>query len=54
MTSRRSSRDKRKRRLDENYDSLLFDSIQHALKFQTIESRNVHKGKYIDLEDLMS
>ena len=52
MTSRRSSRDKGKRILDENYDSLLFNSHQHALKFPIIESRNVHKGKYVDLEEL--
>ena len=52
MGSRRSSRDKGKRRLDENYDSLLFDSNQHALKFSSIESRHVHKGKYVDLDEL--
>ena len=52
MGSRRSSRDKGKRRLDENYDSLLFDSNQHALKFSSIESRHVHKGKYVDLDVL--
>ena len=52
MGSRRSSKDKGKRRLDKNYDSLLFDSNQHALKFSSIESRHVHKGKYIDLDEL--
>ena len=52
MSYRRSSRDKGKRRLDANYDSLLFDSNQYALKFSSIESRNVHKGKYINLEEL--
>ena len=52
MSSRRSSRDKGKRRLDENYDFLLFDSNQHALKFSSIESRHVHKGKYVDLDEL--
>ena len=52
MGSRRSSRDKRKRRLEENYDSTLFDSNQHAIKFVSIEFRNVHKGKYVDLDEL--
>ena len=52
MTSRRSLRDKGKRRVDETYDSTLFDSPQHALKFSTFESRSVHKGKYVDLEEL--
>ncbi len=52
MGSRRSSRDKGKRRLDGNYDSLLFDSNQHALKFSSIEFRHVHKGKYVNLEEL--
>ena len=52
MSSRRSSRDKGKMRLEKNYDSLLFDSNQHALKFLSIESRNIHKGKYVDLEEL--
>ena len=52
MGSRRSSRDKGKRRLEENYDSLFFDSNQHAIKFASIESRHVHKGKYVDLYEL--
>ena len=52
MGSRRSSRDKGKRRLKENYDSTLFDSHQHTLKFASIESRHVHKGKYVDLDEL--
>ena len=52
MGSKRSSRDKGKRRLEENYDSLLFNSNQHALKFSSIESRHVHKGKYVDLDEL--
>ena len=52
MTFRISSRDEGKRRLDETYDFLLFDSSQHALKFPTFESRSVHKGKYTDLEEL--
>ena len=52
MTSRRSSRDKGNRRLDETYDFILFDSPQHALKFPTFESRSVHKEKYVDIEEL--
>ena len=52
MTSRRSLRDNGKRRVDETYDSLLFDSPQYTLKFPIIESRNIHKGKYVDLEEL--
>ena len=52
MSYRRSSRDKGKRRLDKNYDSLLFDSNQHSLKFSSIESRHVHKGKCVDLDEL--
>ena len=51
MISRRFSRDKGKRRVDETYDSTLFDSPQHALKFLTFESRSIHKGKYVDIED---
>ena len=52
MGSRRSSRDKGKRRLEENYDSLLFNSNKKTLKFASIESRHVHTGKYIDLDEL--
>ena len=52
MTPRRSLRDKGKRRLNETFDSILFDSLQHALKFSTFESRSIHKGKYVDLEEL--
>ena len=54
MGSRRSSRDKGKRRLEENYNSLLFDSNQHILNFLSIEFRHVHKGKYVNLEELSS
>ena len=52
MGSRRSSRDKGKRRLEEDFDSTLFDSKLHAQKFASIEFRNIHKGKYIDLNEL--
>ncbi|CAL9756427.1 unnamed protein product [Musa acuminata subsp. burmannicoides] len=52
MAPRRFSRNKEKRRIDETYDTTLFDSYEHAVKFSTFESRIVHKGKYVDLEDL--
>ncbi|THU58521.1 hypothetical protein C4D60_Mb03t15190 [Musa balbisiana] len=47
MGSRRSSRDKGKRRLEEDFDPTLFDSKLHAQKFASMEFRNVHKGKVV-------
>ena len=52
MGSRRSSRDKGKRRLEENFDSTLFDSNLHAQNFTFIEFRNVNKGKYAEIDEL--
>lgn len=52
MVPRRSSRDKGKRIIDEIYDTTLFYSYKHALRFLNFKSRNVHREKYIDLEDL--
>ena len=52
MGSRRSSRDKGKRRLVGDFDSTLFDSKYHAEKFSSFEIRNVNKGKYVDLSEL--
>ena len=52
MGSRRSSRDKGKRRLVEEFDFTLFDSKNHAEKFPSFELRCISKGKYVDLNEL--
>ena len=52
MGSRRSSRDKGKRRLVEEFDFTLFDSKYHAEKFPSFELRCISKGKYVDLNEL--
>ena len=52
MGSRRSSRDKGKRRLVEEFDFTLFDSKNHAEKFPSFEIRCISKGKYVDLNEL--
>ena len=52
MGSRRSSRDKGKRRVVEEFDLTLFDSKNHAEKFLSFELRSINKGKYVDLNEL--
>ena len=52
MGSRRSSRDKGKRRLIEEFDFTLFDSKYHAEKFFSFELRSVNTGIYVDLNEL--
>ena len=52
MGSRRSSRDKGKRRLVEDFDLTLFDLKYHAEKFSSFEFRSVNKEKHVDLDEL--
>lgn len=52
MAPKISSREKGKRRINKTYDSTLFDSFEHIKRFSKFESKIVHKGKYIDLEDV--
>lgn len=48
MSLRKSSKDKGKRRIDETYDTTLFYSYEHVLRFSNFESRIVLE----DLSDL--
>ena len=52
MAPKRSSRTKRKRVERDSYDQILFRCNEVALRFPNFETRTIHKGKHIDLEEL--
>ena len=52
MTPKRSTRTKGKRVEGDSYDQNLFRSNEVALRFPNFETRTIHKGKHIDLDEL--
>ena len=52
MAPKRSTRSKGKRVEGDSYDQNLFRSKEVALRFPNFETRTIHKGKQVDLDEL--
>ena len=52
MAPKRSTRSKGKRVEGDSYDQNLFRFKEVALRFPNFETRTIHKGKHIDLNEL--
>ena len=52
MAPKRSTRSKGKRVEGDSYDQNLFRSKEVALRFSNFETRGIHKGKHVDLNEL--
>ena len=52
MAPKRSSRTKGKRVEGDSYDQILFRSNEVALRYPNFETRTIHKGKHVDLDEL--
>ena len=52
MTLKRSTRIKGNRLEGDSYDQNLFRSNEVALRFPNFETRTIHKGKHVHLDEL--
>ena len=52
MAPKRSTRTKGKRVEEDSYDQNFFRFNELALRFQIFETRTIHKGKHVDLDEL--